>query len=82
MDIRERSNPFDDNEADYLVLVNYEGQYSLWPVHIDVPKGWEVAHTADNRKSSLDFIAEVWTDMRPRTLREFHRKISDSPSSF
>ena len=34
------TNPFDDEEAEFLVLVNDEGQHSLWPVQFDIPEGW------------------------------------------
>jgi MbtH protein len=71
MDNKSRTNPFDDEEGNYLVLVNNEGQYSLWPERISVPMGWDVAHTSDDRQTCLDFITEVWTDMRPRSLREY-----------
>ncbi|MEU9837488.1 MbtH family protein [Streptosporangium sp. NPDC048047] len=62
------SNPFEDEDGRYLVLVNGEGQHSLWPVSIDVPDGWEVAHGEDDRQGCLDFVNAHWTDMRPRGL--------------
>jgi MbtH protein len=62
------TNPFEDEAAPYLVLVNDEGQYSLWPSFIDVPRGWNVAHPGDSRQGCLDYINQNWTDMRPRTL--------------
>jgi len=62
------TNPFEDDNATYQVLVNDEGQYSLWPTFIDVPSGWTVAHPADNRQACLDFVNENWKDMRPRSL--------------
>ncbi|MGQ0679410.1 MAG: MbtH family protein [Actinomycetota bacterium] len=62
------TNPFEDPEATYLALINYEGQYSLWPTFIDVPSGWNVAHPADTREACLDYINEHWTDMRPKSL--------------
>ena len=34
------TNPFEDDTAEFLVLINDEGQYSLWPAHLDVPLGW------------------------------------------
>jgi MbtH protein len=52
-----------------VVLVNQEGQYSLWPALVDVPDGWSVIHPADSRKACLDFINSNWTDMRPKSLR-------------
>jgi MbtH protein len=63
------TNAFDDENAMYLVLLNDEEQYSLWPARIDVPVGWRVVHAADSRKVCLDFINSNWTDMRPKSLR-------------
>lgn len=64
------TNPFEDPDGTYLVLVNDEGQHSLWPDFIDVPAGWTVAHPADTREAALAYIEENWTDMRPRSLAE------------
>lgn len=61
-------NPFENDEAQYLVLVNDEGQYSLWPTFADVPAGWEVAHGEDSRQNCLEYVERHWTDMRPRSL--------------
>lgn len=62
------TNPFEDPDAKYLVLINDEGQHSLWPVFADVPDGWEVIFGEDGRQECLDFIEENWTDMRPNSL--------------
>jgi len=62
------TNPFENNDADYLVLKNDEDQYSLWPVTIDVPAGWTVVNPASDREASLAYIEEHWQDMRPRSL--------------
>ncbi|MEH0418320.1 MbtH family protein [Streptomyces sp. B21-083] len=62
------ANPFDDPDATYLVLVNDEGQHSLWPSFVEVPGGWRVAHTEAPRQACLDYIEENWTDMRPKSL--------------
>jgi MbtH protein len=62
------TNPFEDPDASYLVLVNEEGQYSLWPVFADVPDGWEVTFGEAGRQECLDYIEENWTDMRPKSL--------------
>jgi MbtH protein len=62
------TNPFEDENANYLVLMNHEGQYSLWPVFMDVPAGWTVVHNSDTRKACLDFVNANWTDMRPKSL--------------
>ncbi|MER5627728.1 MbtH family protein [Streptosporangium sp. NPDC002544] len=62
------TNPFDDESAPFLVLVNAEGQHSLWPAFADVPGGWEVAHGEDSRAGCLAYVEGSWTDMRPRSL--------------
>jgi MbtH protein len=61
------TNPFEDADARYFVLVNDEGQHSLWPIFADVPDGWEVIFE-DGHRECLDFIEKSWTDMRPRSL--------------
>ncbi|WP_454907646.1 MbtH family protein [Variovorax gossypii] len=62
------SNPFDDKDASFMVLVNAEGQHSLWPAFIAVPAGWDVALAATDRAACGAFIEANWTDMRPRSL--------------
>lgn len=52
------------------MLVNDEGQHSLWPEFVDVPAGWTVAHGPDDRGSCLGYVEENWTDMRPKSLIE------------
>ena len=49
-------NPFDDEKAEYLVLVNEEGERSLWPAFADPPTGWAVAHARDSRRNCLSLI--------------------------
>jgi uncharacterized protein YbdZ (MbtH family) len=64
------TNPFEDETASYFVLINDEGQHSLWPAFAEVPNGWTVVHGEDTRKACLDFIETNWTDMRPNSLIE------------
>jgi MbtH protein len=64
------TNPFEDEDGVYLVLVNDEGQHCIWPSFADVPDGWTVAHQEDTRAACLEFIEENWTDMRPKSLIE------------
>jgi MbtH protein len=64
------ANPFEDPDASYQVLVNHEGQYSLWPATQPVPHGWKVVHETDTRASCLEYIEANWTDMRPKSLIE------------
>jgi MbtH protein len=61
-------NPFDDNEQLHFVLVNSEGQHSLWPSFAEVPGGWEIVHGPADRQSCVDYVDEHWTDMRPNSL--------------
>ncbi|MFC4008670.1 MbtH family protein [Nonomuraea purpurea] len=62
------TNPFEDENGSYQVLVNDDGQHSLWPAGIDVPAGWQVALQAAPRASCLAYIETHWTDMRPASL--------------
>jgi MbtH protein len=64
------TNPFDDPEGRYLVLINDEGQHSLWPTFADVPSGWTVALPETDRQSALTYIEQNWIDLRPRSLIE------------
>ena len=71
-------NPFDDTDGRFLVLVNDEGQHSLWPAFADVPAGWTVVfgESAEDgepgvdRAAALEYVEQHWTDMRPRSLVE------------
>ncbi|GAB3484215.1 MbtH family protein [Amycolatopsis cihanbeyliensis] len=62
------TNPFDDNDASFFVLVNDEGQHSLWPAFAEVPSGWTTVYGEDSRQACLDYVEENWTDMRPKSL--------------
>lgn len=64
------ANPFENENTTYHVLVNAEGQHSLWPCFVDIPAGWKVVLEACTRAAGLDFVNKRWTDMRPRTLIE------------
>ena len=64
------TNPFEDPDANYLVLVNDEGQRSLWPVFVVIPEGWTQVFGEAGREECLDYIEKNWTDMRPRSLVE------------
>ncbi|MFJ8854057.1 MbtH family protein [Streptomyces sp. NPDC102437] len=62
------TNPFDDPEGRFLVLVNDEGQHSLWPSFAEVPGGWTIALDENSRDACLDYVETHWTDLRPRSL--------------
>lgn len=59
-----------ENMACYKVVVNSEAQYSIWPVGKDNPSGWFDAGKSGSKEECLAFITEVWTDMRPLSLRK------------
>lgn len=61
------SNPFERDDATYLVLVNDEGQHSLWPTFAVVPGGWTEVYQG-LRPDCLDYVNQHWTDMRPASL--------------
>jgi len=61
-----------DEEQDdrtYKVVVNHEEQYSIWPVERANPLGWRDGGPSGTKAECLAFIKEVWTDMRPLSLR-------------
>lgn len=62
------SNPFDDEDGTFHVLVNHEGQHSLWPVFAEVPAGWTTVLADTDRASALAYIEQHWTDLRPASL--------------
>jgi MbtH protein len=53
----------------YDVVVNHEEQYSIWRSDREPPRGWRRVGKAGSREECLDYIREVWTDMRPLSLR-------------
>jgi len=61
-----------DEDADptvYMVVVNHEEQYSIWPADRDAPPGWREAGKRGLKGECLEYIEGVWTDMRPLSLR-------------
>jgi MbtH protein len=54
----------------YRVVVNHEQQYSIWAADREIPLGWSEAGFAGGKEECLAHISEVWTDMRPLSLRE------------
>lgn len=64
------TNPFEDEDGIYHVLVNDEGQHSVWPAFVQAPDGWKIIHKSDTRTACLAYIEKNWTDMRPNSLIE------------
>ena len=54
----------------YKVVVNHEEQYSIWPTYPELPLGWKDAGKSGSKEECLDYIKEVWIDMRPLSLRK------------
>lgn len=63
-----RTNPFEDEDGSYVVLVNDENQHSLWPKDIAIPAGWRLVFGPDGRSECLSYIETSWTDIRPASL--------------
>ncbi|MGW6905264.1 MULTISPECIES: MbtH family protein [unclassified Streptomyces] len=61
-------NPFEDADSAYFVLVNSEGQHSLWPSFAEIPAGWTTAFGEADREACLTYVAQSWSDMRPKSL--------------
>lgn len=57
-------------EPTYHVVINDEEQYSIWTTEQEIPAGWRAVGQTGDKERCLSYIEEVWTDMRPRSLRE------------
>ncbi|MER7169244.1 MbtH family protein [Micromonospora sp. NPDC000207] len=60
----------DDDDRQYTVVINGEEQYSIWPVGRAVPDGWTEVGVTGQKAECLEHIKGVWTDMRPKSLRQ------------
>ncbi|CAB3754997.1 antibiotic synthesis protein MbtH [Burkholderia sp. MSh2] len=61
---------FDNDNATFQVVINHEEQYSIWPDFKEVPAGWRKVGVQGTKQVCLDHIEQVWTDMRPLSLRQ------------
>jgi uncharacterized protein YbdZ (MbtH family) len=62
---------YDEDEGwEYDVVVNDEEQYSIWPVQLTCPNGWHMVGVRGSKDACLAHIEQVWTDMRPKSLRD------------
>jgi MbtH protein len=59
-----------EDDRHYRVVVNHEEQYSIWPDGNPIPDGWQPVGAARPKEECLTYIEEVWTDMRPLSLRQ------------
>lgn len=60
-----------ETEMQYKVVVNHEEQYSIWPAERTNPAGWQDAGKQGPKTDCLSHIKDVWTDMRPLSLRKY-----------
>jgi MbtH protein len=60
----------EEHATEYVAVINDEQQYSIWPAHRELPLGWSEAGQRGTRAEVLAWIEQVWTDMRPQSLRE------------
>jgi MbtH protein len=60
----------EDEEWEYDVVINDEEQYSIWPVQLTCPDGWHKVGVRGDKQACLAHVEQVWTDMRPKTLRD------------
>lgn len=60
----------DEDKTIYRVVVNQEKQYSIWPECKEIPLGWQDVGKSGSKSKCLKYIKEVWTDMRPLSLRK------------
>jgi MbtH protein len=68
-----------DNLVPYRVVVNHEEQYSIWPEWKEIPAGWRDVGIVGTKQVCLAHIEEVWTDMRPLSLRQRMDSRKDGP---
>ena len=61
-------------QAQYKVVINHEEQYSIWPADRENARGWKDVGKTGSQKDCMAYIEEVWTDMRPLSLREKMRQ--------
>lgn len=59
-----------DDKTQYYIVINDEEMYSIWPDHKEIPAGWKSVGEPQSKAECLAKIAELWTDMRPLSLRQ------------
>lgn len=69
----------DEDKTIYKVVVNDEEQYSIWPDYREIPQGWNDAGKVGPKPECLAYIKEVWTDMRPLSLRKKMEELARNP---
>lgn len=54
----------------YSVVINHEGQYSIWPLGREMPGGWQKEGKTGNKNECLEYISGTWNDISPRSIEE------------
>jgi MbtH protein len=70
-----------EDSATYRVVANDEEQYSIWRADKEIPPGWREAGPTGPKSECLAYIKEVWTDMRPLSLRKQMEEAESRPKS-
>jgi uncharacterized protein YbdZ (MbtH family) len=73
------NDPDREDTTTYKVVVNHEEQYSIWPDYKENPLGWNNVGKAGSKAECLAYIKEVWTDMRPLSLRKKMEALENNP---
>jgi uncharacterized protein YbdZ (MbtH family) len=73
------NDPDREDTTIYKVVVNHEEQYSIWPEYKENPLGWKDVGKAGPKAECLAYIKEVWTDMRPLSLRKKMEEMAKNP---
>src|SRR5438477_2605404 len=68
-----------EDKTIYKVVLNHEEQYSIWPAHKENALGWKDAGKSGTKEECLAYIKEVWTDMRPLSLRKKMEEFAKKP---
>jgi len=73
------NDPEKEDTTIYKVVMNHEEQYSIWPDYKEIPSGWKHAGKTGLKAECLAYIKEVWTDMRPLSLRKKMEEYERNP---
>jgi MbtH protein len=71
----------EEDKTIYKVVLNHEEQYSIWPADRENPLGWRDGGKSGPKAECLAFIKEVWTDMRPLSLRKHMEELAQQKES-
>lgn len=68
-----------EDATNYIVVMNHEEQYSIWPSYKEIPLGWKDVGKSGLKPECLAYINEMWTDMRPLSLRKKMEEMAKKP---